>query len=339
MSPRRPAPTLRDVAARAGVSVRTVSRLLSGQPVAAPTQLRIEAVMRELEYVPSAAARALRGQAQRVLGVLVEGASPAASGALLLQGIHEVASEQGVFVLQAASSGSPEQLEEAQSAFLAQRVEGIVRVSPSLRSVSSGPRLRSVPVVLANAQAASFRGTTVLSDPCGAARTATEALLDLGHTRVGLAVPSVASQVSALCEDGYRSALGFGPQRIGWDRVVQIPVSDNEPPGVSGESLEDLFRGPAPPTALVCVGLAVGLQVLTRLLGQGVAVPAEASLVCVTEDRETGAALHPSLAVVALNHRAIGRRAASLALSGGGSGIERIPGDLVLRRSVRAWWV
>ena len=337
MSPRRPAPTIRDVAARAGVSVRTVSRLLSGQPVSAPTQLRIEAVMQELEYVPSAAARALRGQAQRVLGVLVEGTSPGSSGASLLQGIHEVASEQGVLVLRAESDGSPEHLEEVQSAFLAQRVEAIVRVSPVLGAVSPGRALRSVPVVLANAESASFRGATVLSDPVGAARTATEALLDLGHTRVGLALPVVGSHVSAHCETGYRAALEGRPQSaVPEGFSVAVPVGDASPGSPSGNELWRLVSGPEPVSALVCVGLDVGLQVFSRLVGRGVAVPGEVSLVCVTPDRDAGAALHPSLAVVSLDHRALGRRSASLALSGGGAGVERVPSHLVLRRSVRS---
>lgn len=327
---------MRDVAAQAGVSVRTVSRLLSGKPVSAYSQLRIEAAIRVLEYVPSAAARALQGQAPRLMGVLVEGATPEEPGAGLLRGVQEVASEQGLQLLVSETDGSSNHLEHTLEVLISQRVEAIVRLSAVHQEVVPGPQYSSVSLVLANAEVSSSRQVTVLADPEGAAHSGTEALLSLGHKRVGLLLPSVASRTTVGCERGYRTALLDARAALGPVVSVRgVSATEGGRP-VAASALGGLFSDPAPPTALVCVGEDAALGALTELMAGGIGVPSQVSLLCIAREAEVGAGLHPSLAVVALGHREVGRRAALLALSGDGVGVERVASRVILRRSVRS---
>src|SRR3954453_12445872 len=86
--------TIRDVAARAGVSVATVSKVLNNRyGVAADTQTRVRAIIRELDYEASIVAQSLRNHQTNVVGVLVSDITP--FSAELLKGLAEAIRDTG----------------------------------------------------------------------------------------------------------------------------------------------------------------------------------------------------------------------------------------------------
>ncbi|MCD6128611.1 LacI family DNA-binding transcriptional regulator, partial [Candidatus Bipolaricaulota bacterium] len=120
--------TIREVAARAGVSVSTVSRVLNGRDahhMRPETKERVLRAIEELEYTPVKAARSLRRQRTQVIGVLLPDISnPFFS--LLARGVESVAFEKGYSILICDSNHDPRKEAVYLSMLLEERVEGLV---------------------------------------------------------------------------------------------------------------------------------------------------------------------------------------------------------------------
>lgn len=173
--------TLKTLAAHLGLSPSTVSLVLNGSPVAdsipQPTQDRIFAAARELDYRPDFVARALRRQRSFSIGVLVSEISGGYS-AEVVSGIEGTLLEAGYFGLVASHHFDPARLQECLATLRDRLVEGYILVntmieeSPPLPTVSvSGLRI--------------MRGAgNVVVDHDRAAGLALEHLASLGHERI-----------------------------------------------------------------------------------------------------------------------------------------------------------
>src|SRR3954462_13818222 len=119
---------LRDVATRAGVSLRTASRVLNDDPrVAAATRERVQRVMRDLRYTPDLMARSLRGGTDATIGLVVESiADP--FFASLIEAVEDAGSEQGRSVLVASTHGDQERESRVVRELLRRRVSGLLVV-------------------------------------------------------------------------------------------------------------------------------------------------------------------------------------------------------------------
>jgi DNA-binding LacI/PurR family transcriptional regulator len=175
---------VRDVAALAGVSRQTVSRVLNDNPeVAAGTRERVTAAMAELGYRVNNAARALGTRRSRTLGVLASNAEqygPSRS----IAAIEASARAAGYWVSAAfAEAGDADAVVAAVDHLISQGVEGIVVVAPHARTLDALDALRiDVPIVTLHSSGRGVRGLSV--DQAAGARLATAALAEAGHTRI-----------------------------------------------------------------------------------------------------------------------------------------------------------
>jgi len=178
--------TIREVAARAGVSVSTVSRVLNGRDahhMRPETKERVLRAIEELEYTPVKAARSLRRQRTQVIGVLLPDISnPFFS--LLARGVASVAFENGYSTLICDSDHSVEKESRYLDILLAEGVEGIVFVPVGRPDMGRIERLlrRGIKIVAADRRVEGL--PTVEADNRGGSRELTRYVLGLGYRRV-----------------------------------------------------------------------------------------------------------------------------------------------------------
>lgn len=210
--------SMADVAAVAGVSGQTVSRVVNDSPRVDPaTRARVEAAMAQLGYRPHRAARALRTGRTQTIGLVVSTLATVGNSRML-QAVADAAASRGyaltVVTLGASPGGARPDVASAFERLSDQGVDGAVVLNEATAAVrgTAVPRGLRLVVVDAPPGAAGVGPETaahsiVQSDHAGGARTATEHLLALGHATVHHLGGPVGSFAAAERERGWREAL------------------------------------------------------------------------------------------------------------------------------------
>ena len=201
--------TIREVAARAGVSPSTVSRVLNGNDadhMRPETKERVLLAMKELDYTPVKAAQSLRRQRTEVIGILVPDISnPFFS--LLARGAGSVAFEEGYSTLICDSNHSVEKESRYLETLLAEQVEGIVFIpvgQPNMEKVNRLLR-RGVRIVVADRRVEGL--PSVEANNHAGSRELTKYVLSLGHRKIAyIAGPEEVSTAQDRLA-GFREAM------------------------------------------------------------------------------------------------------------------------------------
>src|SRR6187402_2250187 len=177
-------PSMYDVAARAGVSHQTVSRVLNGFDAIRPaTRERVLDAIRELGYRRNAAARTLATNRSGAIGVL----SPAVSDygpTSIVQAIELAARAVGYHPLVTTADSDPEAVTAGLGFLIGQAVEAVVVIAPQQR-VLDAIRDLDVTVPILTLQSPAGRSTSTVSvDQHGGARLAVRHLIERGHVRI-----------------------------------------------------------------------------------------------------------------------------------------------------------
>jgi DNA-binding LacI/PurR family transcriptional regulator len=326
-------PVMADVARLAGVSHQTVSRVLNDHPnVAAPTRTRVLAAIRELNYRPNSAARALASKRSKTLGV-VSFDTTLYGPASMLYGIERAARSADYFIsIVSLSSMARRSVLEAVERLREQAVEGIVVIAPQISA--SGVLAQAgdgVPLVGAGC-GLTERVPLVAIDQRAGAAMATRHLLDLGHRTVHH-VAGPASWLDATGRiAGWRSTLEAAgapvPEPLGGDWSAR-----------SGFELGQRIAADAEVTAVFCANDQMTQGLLRALHEAGRRVPEDISVVGF-DDIPEAAYFIPPLTTVRQDFGELGRRAlellvARLAGSSGPPGQVLIQPELVVRASAR----
>jgi LacI family transcriptional regulator len=203
---------LKDIAARAGVSVMTASKALrDASDVSAQTRARIRLLAQQMEYVPNSMAQGLRNRTTRLLGlVLSTVANPIF--ARTISAIEEAAHEWGSDLILAHTLNSPEREEACIRRLLARRVDGLLifptyRLSPAAAIYDVLWQRQTPTVILGRRAPFCAQFLNVESDDLGGSYQMTRHLLELGHRKIAfLAGPPGAPWAQERLE-GYRRAL------------------------------------------------------------------------------------------------------------------------------------
>ena len=312
--PAVPRPTVRDVAARAGVGVGTVSRYLNASPaLGAAAHAAVERAVDELGYRPDPAGRALRRGSSGTVGVLVPTlANPIF--ALSLDGIESGLREAGQAVIVATSGYDRVREREAIETLRDRGVDALIATLCDPLAGGRAPLEASgLPhVLLYNEVPAdgSPAPPTVTVDNRGAVRDVTRRLVDAGHVHIAfLGGRFAASDRSRARHAGYRDAMAaaglpsWRPVELPFDadgRVFEAAVA---------ELLERLRR----PTALVCSNDLLALQSVRAARRLGLDVPGELSVVGF-DGMPMAALAEPPLTTIRQPAREMGHAAAALLL-------------------------
>ncbi|MFT4029477.1 MAG: LacI family DNA-binding transcriptional regulator [Protaetiibacter sp.] len=332
MTERTRNPSMHDVAARAGVSHITVSRVLNDYPSIRPeTRERVLAAIAELGYRRNLAARALVTSRTRAIGVLspeVAQHGPASS----VLAVESAAREHGYHPLVTAAAVERDATVAALGFLLDQSVEALVVIAPH-ETVLAAIRDLDIRIPLVTLQAPDRPGGVGVDQAAGA-RLATEHLLDLGHRRVQhLAGP-----------DGYLEAsarrAGFAEAMAGAGLVpgLELPGDWSAASGFAAAA----FLEPVT-TAVVAANDQMAIGLIAALADAGRSVPGEVSVVGF-DDIPEAAFVRPALTTVHQDFELVGRRAVevliaqlvSAAPAASAPALTVIPPRLVIRASTAA---
>ncbi|MFF1611022.1 LacI family DNA-binding transcriptional regulator [Amycolatopsis sp. NPDC058278] len=327
--------TIRDVAARAGVSVATVSKVINERyGVSAATLARVRAVIEELGYEASLVAQSLRNHRTNVIGILVADLEPFSTE--LLKGAADAIRGSGfelVVYSAGGRTGDPVGWEKRYLSRLSGTlVDGAVLVTPAV-SLEAVP---GTPVVAVDPHTGPSHLPTIDSDNLRGAQLATEHLLELGHRRIAFLSGRPDLQSAELRKTGYLRALtaaGITPD----EDLIRIGAYD---PEVSAASAHALLTGPDRPTAVFAANDISAIATVGAARELGLAVPDDLSVVGFDNVPES-ALCSPPLTTVDQPIREMGHRAIRMLIALiNGDEVERthvtLATGLVVRHSTRA---
>lgn len=294
-------PTMNDVARTAGVSLKTVSRVVNGETTVAPDlAARVRAAVESLDYRPHLGASMLRRQDKRTrtIGVLLEDAAHPFSAAVH-RAIADEAHARGVHVLTGNLDDNPQRERELAEAFGRRQADGLI-LAPTCDDQRHLNALNNLPIVFVDRHGSGAEADTVVSTNVVGAAGAVRHLVAHGHRRIAylgdyLRLPTARDRFR-----GYRKALGG---RTG-------PVVHDLHDAVAAEKATvALLRGAEPPTAIfagqsrITIGVVRALRRLDR--HRTVALVG-------FDDFPLADLLDPAITVVAQDPGRLGRTAANV---------------------------
>ncbi|MEU7818058.1 LacI family DNA-binding transcriptional regulator [Pseudonocardia sp. NPDC049154] len=316
--------SIRAVAARAGVSPATVSRVFTRpDTVALETRRRVLAVADELRYSPHPVARSLARGRTGNLGIVVPDIANSFS-AVVTKAVQQEAARDG-YALFVSGSDERARDEEQWAQAMSPQVDGLMLVSP-LMPDDALRALAPTPLVLSNRILDAL--PCVVTDASEAVGHAVEHLVALGHREIAyLAGPDGFANDMRL--RGYRGAclrLGVQPRELG-------PFNARFSDGIRAADL--VLATPA--TAVVAYNDEVAVGVLNRLVDRGLRVPDDLSVVGV-DDTSLAEMVSPRLTTVRLPAAESGRAAVRMLLdlvAGRSAPVEPLllPAELIVRSS------
>ncbi|MFJ6901872.1 LacI family DNA-binding transcriptional regulator [Streptomyces hokutonensis] len=303
------APTLRDVAERAGVSIRTVSNVVGGYArVTESTKVRVQAAIDELGYRPNLLARNLKQGRSRIIALVVPELDVPYFAELVRLIISE-ARARGYTVLIDQTDGDVERERELvmQTSSRAVSFDGVI-VSPlALTAADLESRQNSAPVLLLGEKIFDSGADHVAIDNVAAAREATAHLIALGHRRIGaIGVQQDPTDGTAVLRTrGLREA--FAQARLPVDESLMVPTPHYERRH-GAAAMEHLLDRGDPPDAVFCFSDLLALGALRVALSRGLRVPEDLALVGF-DDIEDGRYSTPSLTTIAPDKQHLARAA------------------------------
>jgi LacI family transcriptional regulator, galactose operon repressor len=305
------APTIKEVAARARVSVTTVSRVLNDYPfVSDAARERVTEAMEALDYRPDMAARSMRTGTTRAVGFVVSDITNPVFAAIA-KGADAVLHPHGYSLVLANSGGDPEHETELIAALRQRRVDGLIAAVADERSPGLAERLSRVPAcVLFDREVSGATADAVCSDHANGMESALGHLAALGHARVGL----VAGRLGQLGSRGRVEAFASVGRRLGLDGDPQLVVTGRLSRETGYRGARELLELREPPTALVAGNNQLTVGVVQALREAGVRLPTGLSLVA-CDDIDLTRMHEPPIDVIERDPEKHGRAAAELLLS------------------------
>ncbi len=321
-------PSIKRVAELAGVSVGTVSHVITGSvPVSEPLRLKVQAAIQKLDYHPNHVARSLKTSKTRTLGIIVPDMT-ISFFPQLIRGAEMAAKTRGYSLIAANSDDDADRQKELLSLFRSQCVEGILLVVASAPTpVNQISRMidAGIPVVCLDRIPDRVPVDSVSLEDLDAAKMAVEHLVALGSRRIAIVTGPLSLKNERRRLVGYRKALeaaGIAPEeKLIWQGNLR-------PEDVAALCRERLTSA-ARPDAVFCTNGPTGLGVLRAFRDCGLKTPEDIAFV--TFDELTVDDLFtPSITTVVQPAYDIGHRASEILL-------DRIEGRLTASEKTAEW--
>ncbi|GAA1492278.1 LacI family transcriptional regulator [Curtobacterium herbarum] len=324
--------TIKDVAARAGVSAATASRVLSGNAATSEESRRaVEQAAKDLDFRPNLQARALRSTRSDTIGLLVSDVrNPFFAD--LAHSIEQAALAEGYVTLLGNANERADQQNRYLDTLIARRVDGVI-VAPQGNDTGTVQQLvdRQVPTVFVDRVIPGLDVPSVTTDSSTGIRQTVEHLAALGHTRIGYIAGPQSVSTGRERFTAYQDAV----VAAGLSEDPDLIVFGDFQAASGSAGVTTLLQLADPPTAIFAADslMAVGaIAILNRLglrLGRDIALVA-------FDDIEWFSLLEPALSVVAHSVEDMGRVAVDLlrdVIDGGRPESVRLPSELIVRAS------
>jgi LacI family transcriptional regulator len=327
-------PNIRDVAAKAGVAVKTVSRVLNGHPyVSAQTKERVEQAMKALDFHPSVAARILTGAKSNQIALIYDNHSPYYMFQIQ-NGCWTRCQEQDIRLLaQPVDVSDPKVGDQVRGLVSETHVDGVILSSPV---TDCEPVLRTleamgIPFVRISPGTNHALTSSVFMDDAQAADDMTTHLINLGHRRIGF----IKGHPNHMASDdrlfGYRRAL----DRVAISYEPQL-VAEGEFDFDSGVRAGRYFLDmEEPPTAVFAANDDMAAGVLAMAHERGLDLPGALS-VAGFDDTTLARTVWPPLTTIHQPMFDLAHTATDILIAGGDITHRRLPHQLIERGSVVA---
>lgn len=323
---------IRDVAARAGVAVKTVSRVLNGHPyVSAAMREKVERAMQELDFRPSIAARILSGSKSNQVALIYDNHSPYYMFQIQT-GCWDVCKAHGIrLIAQPVDVADPDVGEQVRGLVSETHVDGIILSSPVTDCVGVLQALDALDMPFVRISPGTNHALTssVFMDDAQAADDMTTHLINQGHRRIGF----VKGHPNHMASDdrlfGYRRALDRAG--IAFEPQLVMPGAFDFESGVTAANV--LLDLPHPPTAIFAANDDMAAGVLSVAHGRGMALP-DALSVAGFDDTTLARTVWPALTTIHQPMAELARTATEILIAGGDITHRRLPHTLVERASV-----
>lgn len=303
-------PTLRDVARAAGVSIKTVSRVVNEeQNVSAATSARVNEAISRLEYQPNELARSLRARNSHTIGLIIADISNPFYAACA-KAVEGVAQKHGYSVVVCSSDENVETEQAYINLLTRRRVEGLLLVPAAVgHEYYRAEGTLDLPLLaldrpMDEASTGTVTTDTVIVQNRLGAREATEHLIGHGHQRVAFIGAQEHLYTTRKRLEGYREAL----RGQGLEEMVRLEAPDAVSAARAAQALLEFSD---PPTALFTMNNLITVGVLQTVEKAGLRVPKDLALVGF-DDFELASVLHPRLTLVRQPASELGQRAAEL---------------------------
>ncbi len=304
-----------EVAKRAGVSVATVSRVLSrsAYPVSEDTRRKVMQAAQEINYAPNSLARSLRSQRSHLIAVLVgDNADP--YFAEIMRGVEDVATEQGYLTILCNADRNPTKELHYLRLLCDYRADGVIFAGSGLNEPGYPERLEAVVREITGRGAAvvtlaqhTLRVPSIQPDNFGGARQMTQRLIELGHRRIAFVAGPSNVTVANVRLQGYMAAMVAAGLPIESDLLL---AGNFDRPG--GEQAGRTIAQAAlavRPTAVFAANDETAFGVVAGLSRFGVRIPQDMS-VCGFGDLPMAQLVLPPLTTVRIALGDLGRAGA-----------------------------
>ena len=333
--------TIKDVAAQAGVSYQTVSRVINNQPgVTEKTRSKVQQAIADLNYRPNLAARSLPGRRSFVIGFIIPyDPEYLITDPNLLAQISGADTEANAhdYNLLLSTAGDSKSGLEAYRRFIRNHVADGALVIETASSQEGGELLASqdYPYVSLGRDLGNPNAFVVCSDNRDGGRLMTQHLLERGHHRIGIINGPPIGAVAGLQErlEGHQQALAEAG--LSFDPTLMVYGDYTR---ASGEvAIQQLLAHPNPPTAIFALNDRMAMGAIRAVQAAGLRVPEDVAVVGY-DDIPAAADFTPHLTTVRGAAREVGQLAAQMLfkLISGETLEEKeviLPAELVVRES------
>lgn len=293
---------MRDVAREAGVSIKTVSRVINEESVVEETtRAGVQEAIDRLGYRPNELARGLKGSRSRTVGLIIADISNPFFADLCKE-VEEVARSRGYSVILCASAEDAATEHEYIELLLQRRVDGLLLVpAPGEHARLSREEL---PIVALDRPLESIDTATVLAESRKGARLATQHLVSHGHRRVAFVGDDERLYTARQRLAGYLDTMNGS----GLCTLYRLGARDISS---AADATRELLSAQEPPTALLAGNGLITAGILRALDERGMRPPRDIALVGF-DDTELLSTLRPRLTLLHQPSKEMGRRAAEM---------------------------
>jgi LacI family transcriptional regulator len=287
--------TIREVAEKAGVSIATVSRVISGSGgVSKKLEKRVQKSIEALDFRPNQVARRLRARSTKVIGVVINDIHNPFNHDLI-EGIESVLQENEYLLLLGNTSDNPQREQQKLNSFLSEDVTGLIFACSNQDATYYNKLLdKGIALVAVDRKPANLKVDCVQVDNDEAAFRAVQHLVQEGHKRIGLvAGPLTISTAAQRCA-GYQRALVAAGLAVD-PQLIQ--VGDYRQVG-GYSAMGVLLDQPDRPSAVLVSNNLMTLGALQMIHERDLNIPDEIALIGF-DDMPWAASLRPPLTVIA----------------------------------------
>lgn len=308
--------SIKDVAALAGVSDKTVSRVVNGEPNVKPAMIkRVTDAIDELGYVPNQAARLVRTNRSRVIGVVTDVVSTTPKSVELIHGIQDAIGKTEYSLLIANTGNDPATEAKIWRTYREHRIDGVLYVTMYHRAVDFELSDQGIDTVLVNCFAPSARNVpAIVPDDYQGQFDATCHAINCGHRKIGYITLNPLILAAQLRGQGFRDAMAAHNLPVEPEWIIPGivgPLERDEVCAFDAATRVLSLSADQRPTLLLAGNDEVAMQCLFAAHALGLSVPDDIAIIGYDDFRIISAQVVPPLTTVALPYYEIGARAAN----------------------------